>query len=102
MWCFMLTRIGLFILQHFLYVSCLRTLITNCPAHCLKGELAEPDVAIHLQNHRLFWRILIKPDLAIGEAYVDGKNSAVCRNISYLLEIFQSSQKRQTQCRESL
>ena len=102
MWCVMLTRIGLFILQHFLYVSCLRTVITDGPAHCLKGELAEPDVTIHLQNHRLFWRILIKPDLAIGKAYMDGKNSAVCRNISYLLEIFQLYQTRQTQCRESL
>ena len=56
----------------FFYISCLRTVITNGPAHCLMGELAEPDVTIHLQNHRLFWRILIKPDLAIGEAYMDG------------------------------
>ena len=101
-WFVMLTRIGLFILQYFLYISILRTVIKNGPAHCLKGELAEPNAAIHLQNHRLFWRILIKPDLAIGKAYMDGKYSAVCRNISYLLEIFQSSQKRQTQCRESL
>ena len=68
MWCFMLTRIGLFILQHFLYISCLRPVITNGPTHCLKGELAVPDEAIHLQNHRLFWRILIKPDFAIGRA----------------------------------
>ena len=67
MWCFMLTRIGLFILQHFLYTSCLRPVITNGPTHCLKGELAEPNVTIHLQNLRLFWRILIKPDLAIGK-----------------------------------
>jgi hypothetical protein len=102
MWCVMRTRIGLFILRHFLYISSLPTVITNSLAHCLKGELAEPDVAIHLQNHRLFWSILIKPDLAIGKAYVDVKNSAVCGNISYLLEIFQSSQKRQTQCRELL
>ena len=102
MWCFMLTRIGLFILQHFLYFSRLRTVIINGPAHCLKGELAEPDVAIHLQNHRLFWHILIKPDLAIGKAYMDCKKNAVCRNISDLLEIFQSSQTRQKQCRESL
>ena len=102
MWCVMLTPNGLFILQHFLYVSCLRNLVTDGPTQCLKGELAEPDVAIHLQNHRLFWRILIKPDLAIGKAYMDGENSAVCRNMSYLLEIFQSSQKRQTQWRESL
>ena len=101
-WCVMLTRIGLFILQHFLYISCLRTVILNHPAHCLKGELAEPDVAIHLQNHRLFWRILIKPDLAIGKAYMDGKNSAVYRNILYLQEIFQFSQTRQTECRDVL
>ena len=67
MWCFILARIGLFILQHFLYVSCLRPVITNGPTHCLKGELAEPNVTIHLQNLRLFWRILIKPDLAIGK-----------------------------------
>jgi hypothetical protein len=42
------------------------------PPPCLKGELAGPDVTIHLQNYRLFWRILIKPDLAICEAYMDG------------------------------
>ena len=65
--CVMHTRIGLFMLQHFLYFSCLCTVIVNGPAHCLKSELAEPDVAIHLQNHRLFWRILIKPDLAISK-----------------------------------
>jgi hypothetical protein len=41
------------------------------PCHCLKGELAGPDVTIHLKNYRLFWRILIKTNLAIGEAYMD-------------------------------
>ena len=98
----MLARIGLFILQQFLHIGCLRIVIANGPTPCLKGELAGPDVTIHLQNCRLFWRILIKPDLAIGKTYMDGKNSAVCRNISYLLEIFQLYQTRQTQCRESL
>jgi hypothetical protein len=29
-------------------------------------------VITHLQNYRLFWRIPLKPDLAIGEAYMDG------------------------------
>ena len=46
--------------------------IANGPAHSLKGDLAGQDVTIHLQNYRLFWRILVKPDLAIGEAYMDG------------------------------
>ena len=47
-------------------------MITNGPAHCLKGELAGAYVAIHLHNQRLFWRILIKPDLVIGEACMNG------------------------------
>ena len=72
MWRVMLTRIGLFILQQFLHISCLRIVIANNPAHCLKGELAGPNVTIYLQNYRLLWRILIKPNLAIGEAYMDG------------------------------
>ena len=64
MGCIMLTSIGLFILQQFLHVSCLRTVIANGSTHRLKGELTQPDVAIHLLNCRLFWRILIKPNLA--------------------------------------
>jgi hypothetical protein len=71
MWCVLLTRIGLFILQQFLHISYLHKVIANSPAHCLKGVLAGPDVAIHTENHRLFWRILIKLDLAIGEACMD-------------------------------
>jgi cyclopropane-fatty-acyl-phospholipid synthase len=72
MWCIMLNHIGLFILQKFLHISCLRTVIVNGPVHCLKGELTGPDVGIHLKNYRLFWRVLIKPDLAIDEACMDG------------------------------
>ena len=72
MWCVMLTRIGLFILRQFFRIGCLRIVIANCPTHSQKGELAGPEVTIHLQNYRLFWRILLKPDLAIGEAYIDG------------------------------
>ena len=46
-----------FILQQFLHIGCLRIVIANGPAHCLKGELAGPDVTIHLQNYHLFWRL---------------------------------------------
>ena len=66
MWCVMLTRIGLFILQQFLHIGCLRIVIANGPTHSLKGDSAGPEVTIHLQNYSLFWRILLKPDLAIG------------------------------------
>jgi len=77
----MLTRIGLFILQQFLHIGCLRIVIANGPTHSLKDESAEPKVTIHLQNYRLFWRILLKPDLAIGEAYMDGSLTIVNDNL---------------------
>ena len=64
MWCVMLGCIGPFILQQFLYISCLRTVIANGPTQCLKGELAAPDMEIHLQSYHLSWCILIKSDLA--------------------------------------
>jgi hypothetical protein len=67
MWCAMLTRIGLFIFEQFLRIGCLHMVIANGPAHSLKGDLAGPDITIYLKNRRLFWRILVKPDLAIGE-----------------------------------
>ena len=66
MWCVMLTRIGLFILQQFLHIGCLHIVIANCPTHSQKGELAGPEVTIHLQNYRLFWRISLKPDLPLA------------------------------------
>ena len=69
MWRVMLTHIGLIILQQFLHSGRLCIVIANGPIHCLKGELAGPDVTIHLQSYRLFWRILTKPDFAIGEAF---------------------------------
>ena len=48
---------------------------SQCPHHSLKGDAAGPEVTIHLQNYRLFCRILLKPDLAIGEAYMDGSQT---------------------------
>ena len=68
----MLTRIVLFIFEQFLRIGCLHMVIANGPAHSLKGDLAGPDITTYLTNRRLFWRILVKPDLAIGEAYMDG------------------------------
>ena len=50
MWRVTLTRIGLFMLQQFLHISCLRTVISNGPAHCLNGKLAGPNVAF---NYRI-------------------------------------------------
>ena len=91
MWCVMRTRVGLFKLQKFLHIGCLRIVIANGPAHCLKGELAGPDVTIHIQNYRLIWRILIKPDLAIGEAYMDGSLTIANDDLEQLMALLMAN-----------
>ena len=91
MWCVMLTRIGLFILQQFLHIGCLRIVIANGPTHSLKDESAEPKVTIHLQNYRLFWRILLKPDLAIGEAYMDGSLTIANDDLEQLMALLMAN-----------
>ena len=85
MWCVMLTRIGLFILQQFLHIGCLRIVIAYGPTHSLKGEIAGPEVTIHIQNYRLFWRILLKHNLAIGKAYMDGSLTITNEDLEQLL-----------------
>ena len=91
MCCVMLTRIGLFILQQFLHIGCLRIVIANGPAHCLKGELAGPDMTFDLQNYHLFWRILLKPDLAIGEAYMDGSLTIANDDLEQLMALLMAN-----------
>ena len=91
MWCVMLTRIRFFILQQFLHIGCLRIVIANGPTHSLKGELAGPEVTIHLQNYRLFWRILLKPDLAIGEAYMDGSLTIANDDLEQLMALLMAN-----------
>ena len=87
----MLTNIGLFILQQLLHIGCLCSLIANGPTHSLKGESAEPEVTIHLQNYRLFWRILLKPDLAIGEAYMDGSLTIANDDLEQLMALLMAN-----------
>lgn len=66
------TRLELSIFEQFLNFGCLTITIANGPCYRLNGKQDGPDVAIKLKSRRLFWRILLRPDLAIGEAYMDG------------------------------
>ena len=62
-------------------------MIANDPAHSPKGELAGPDVATHLPIHHMVWRILVKPDLAIGKAYMDGSLTIANDNLEKLIAL---------------
>ena len=39
----------------------------------LRGVAHGPSASIHVADSRTLWRIVIKPDLAIGEAYMQGR-----------------------------
>jgi cyclopropane-fatty-acyl-phospholipid synthase len=91
MWCVMRTRIGLFILQQFLHFGCLRIVIANGTTHSLKDEMAGPEMTIHLQSYRLFWRILLKPDLAIGAAYMDGSPTIANDDLEQLMALLMAN-----------
>jgi cyclopropane-fatty-acyl-phospholipid synthase len=39
----------------------------------LRGAAPGPAASIHVADSRTLWRIAIKPDLAIGEAYMQGR-----------------------------
>ena len=39
----------------------------------MRGAAPRPAASIHLADSQTLWRIVIKPDLAIGEAYMQGK-----------------------------
>ncbi len=84
----MLTLTGLRILQRFLHISCTRIATANGSTHCLKGELAGLNVTIQLRNYQLFWRILIKPDLTISEAYIDGSLTIANDDLEKLMALF--------------
>ena len=87
----MLTRLGLSIFRQFLNVGCLTISIANDPARRLVGRADGPEVTIHLQSHRLFWRILFKPDLAIGEAYMDGSLTIEDNDIEQLMALLMAN-----------
>ena len=61
------------------------------PPTSLKGDSAGPEVTIHLKNYHLFWRILLKPDLAIGEAYMDGSLTIANDDLEQLMALLMAN-----------
>ncbi|MEK7265526.1 MAG: cyclopropane-fatty-acyl-phospholipid synthase family protein [Pseudomonadota bacterium] len=47
-----------------------------------------PHVAIRLANPSLYWRILTKPELAVGEAYMDGELIVTQGDLREFLQVF--------------
>ena len=68
----MVIRCGMFLFCQFIAMGRLSITLGKGGLYHLDSGQAGPHVTIHLAHHGVFWRILMKPDLAIGEAYMDG------------------------------
>lgn len=59
--------------------------------HRLGGTSAGPDAHITVKNSRTLWRLMIQPDLAFGEAYMDGKLTVPDGGLEPLVELLMSN-----------
>ena len=62
----MLIQLGMALLRQFISIGVLKISIIGCKTHCLQADRPGPEVHLELASRRLFWRIVLKPDLAIG------------------------------------
>ena len=61
-----------FILSQFMAVGRLPIAIADGPMQHTKASDSRPDVAIILAHRGVLWGLIICPDLAFGESYMDG------------------------------
>ena len=60
------------IIRSFIDRGTLHVTLGNAPPVTLTGRQAGPDAHISVRDRRTLWRLVTAPDLAFGEAYMDG------------------------------
>ena len=61
-----------FILRQFMAAGQLSIAVADGPMHHIKAPRTGPQVAIRLARRGVLWRLMLHPDLAFGESYMDG------------------------------
>ena len=69
----MFDQLALTVFSQFIICGELKLSIGDGTPAVIRGTVPGPAASIHLADSRTLWRIVIKPDLAIGEAYMQGK-----------------------------
>jgi hypothetical protein len=68
----MLIRFGQYVLRQFLAVGQLSIALGDGPMHHITAGTAGPQAAIRLTHRRVLRRLMLHPDLAFSESYMDG------------------------------
>lgn len=65
-------KLACFILRQFMAAGHLSIAVADGPMHHIKARRTGPQVAIRLARRGVLWRLMLQPDLAFGECYMDG------------------------------
>jgi len=65
-------KLAFTLFEQFMAYGTLVVIVGNASPVVIQGAYDGPKVTIRLASSRILWRIIAKPDLAIGEAYMDG------------------------------
>jgi len=83
----MFDLLALAIMRQFVICGTLELTLANGSGHHLQGRSPGPHASITIHDRATFLRLAIKPDLALGEAYMDGRISTGTGGIDALMEL---------------
>ena len=79
--------LALAIMRQFVICGTLDLTLANGSGHQLQGRSPGPHASITIHDRATFLRLVTKPDLAFGEAYLDGRISTGNGGIDALMEL---------------
>ena len=79
--------LALAIMRQFVICVTLDLTLANGSGHQLQGRSPGPHASKTIHDQATFLRLVIKPDLAFGEAYMDGRISTGNGGIDALMEL---------------
>ena len=79
--------LALAIMRQFIICVTLDLTLANGSGHLLQGRGPGPHANITIHDRATFLRLVIKPDLVFGEAYMDGRISTGNGGIDALMEL---------------
>ncbi|MGB1826481.1 MAG: hypothetical protein ACPHLN_08560, partial [Candidatus Puniceispirillaceae bacterium] len=83
--------LALAIMRQFVICGTLDLTLANGSGHQLQGRSPGPHASITIHDRATFLRLVIKTDLAFGEAYMDGRISKGNGGIDALMELLMRS-----------
>ena len=79
--------LALAIMRQFVICGTLDLTLANGSGHQLQGRSPGPYASITIHDRATFLRLVFKPDLTFGEAYMDGRISTYNGGIDALMEL---------------